>query len=118
MSMSATSRGADAVRVFRQPPRRLNCAQAVAHAWASDEAAARRETDGLIGHGGGGAPSGECGALYAACQIAMRQGSDPEAVRRRFAAVHGVTTCHELRAQRVACAECVRTAADLVSDHR
>jgi len=65
-------------------------------------------------HGGGNAPEGECGALYAACQVAARRGGNPENLRRRFAAVHGHTACRELRARRVACAACVRSSADLV----
>lgn len=108
------SPGLKAVRAFRNPPHRLNCAQAVAHAWASDDAAASAAVAAHAKHGGGNTPDGECGALFAARQIATRRGGDPETLRRRFAAVHGHTTCRELRARRVACAECVRTAADLV----
>lgn len=107
------SAGDRAIRVFRQPPLRLNCAQAVAYAWASNEVAAEIERDDLMGHGGGGAPAGDCGALFAACQIAARRGGDPERVRTRFVDRHGSAACHELRANRVPCADCVRTAADL-----
>ncbi len=109
------SPGTKAVQVFRKPPHRLNCAQAVAHAWAADESSANAAIAEHADHGGGNAPDGECGALYAACQVAARRGGDPENLRRRFAAVHGHTACHELRARRVACAECVRSSADLVN---
>jgi len=113
-SQEQESHGTKAVHVFRKPPHRLNCAQAVAHAWASDDAAASAAVAEHAKHGGGNAPDGECGALFAARQIATRRGGDPDNLLKRFAAVHGRTACRELRARRVACADCVRTAADLV----
>ena len=107
------SAGGRATRVYRQPPLRLNCAQAVAHALAHDEAAATTAAAELAGHGGGKAPGNECGALYAARQVAARSGGDAERIRARFAAQHGATTCHDLRAKRIPCVDCVRTAADV-----
>ena len=56
--IGAETPGARAVRVFRQPPHRLNCAQAVAHAWGSGDAAAQTEIARLGAHGGGNAPEG------------------------------------------------------------
>jgi hypothetical protein len=55
-----------ALKVFRQPPERLNCAQAVLHAWrevAGDTSIALAD---LKPFGGGRAPDGLCGALRAA----------------------------------------------------
>ena len=112
------SPGLRAVSAFRKPPHHLNCAQAVAHAWASDPASAHAAIADHAAHGGGHAPAGECGALFAACQVATRHTRDTAAVRQRFAALHGHTTCRELRARRVPCAECVHTAAELVNDAR
>ena len=112
------SAGDRATRVYRQPPLRLNCAQAVAHALASDETATAVAATEHAGHGGGKAPGNECGALYAACQVAARNGNDVERIRARFAAQYGATTCHDLRAKRIPCVDCVRTAADLLDDTR
>ena len=118
MAPELQSPGSKAVNAFRKPPHRLNCAQAVAHAWGSDPVAAEAALAEHADHGGGKAPAGECGALFAACRVAARQGGDPENLRKRFAAVHGQTDCRELRARRVACEECVRVAADLVDSSR
>ena len=114
MAQEVQSPGIKAVNVFRKPPHRLNCAQAVAHAWTSDAATAQTAIAEHASHGSGKAPTGECGALFAACQVAKRQGGDPENLRQRFVAVHGHAACSELRARRVACEECVRVAAELV----
>ena len=118
MAPELQSPGSKAVNAFRKPPHRLNCAQAVAHAWVSDPASAQAVLAEHADHGGGKAPAGECGALFAACRVATRQGRNDTTVRQRFAAVHGHTACRELRARRVACEECVRVAADLVDSSR
>ncbi len=64
-------------------------------------------------HGGGRAPDGECGALYAACQIV------PEAaarLRAGFAAEAGATRCRPLkRERRFPCTDCVGLAAELLA---
>ena len=53
MSHETETPGSKAVHVFRKPPHRLNCAQAVAHAWASDETAANAAIAEHAAHGGG-----------------------------------------------------------------
>ena len=100
-----------AKNVFRQPPLRLNCSQAVAHAWE-----ARTGTAGLVdrlaGCGGGNAPGGVCGALHAVrCVVGdgeLRKLADAE-----FAtAAGGAADCRSIRRNGVPCAECVGFAAE------
>ena len=112
---ASPSAGDRAAAAFRTPPHHLNCAQAVAHAWAEGDASILAD-HGC--HGGGNAPGGECGALYAARCAAARSGGDADALGRQFTAIHGATTCRDLRARRIACSACVRTAADLVATTR
>ena len=103
------------MQVFRKPPQRLNCAQAVAHAWARDTAAAQTAITEHAANAGGKAPAGDCGALYAACQVAQQQGRPTDSIRQGFASTHGHTACREVRDRQVDCEACVRTAADLVA---
>ena len=115
LTQEAQSPGCKAVDVFRKPPHRLNCAQAVAHAWAQDTAASQIAITEHAAHGSGKAPEGMCGALYAAFQVAKQQGRKTEHLHKGFASIHGHTACSELRSRRVACEACVRSAADLVA---
>jgi hypothetical protein len=101
-----------ALKVFRQPPERLNCAQAVLHAWhevSGDTTIALAE---LRPFGGGRAPNGLCGALHAACVVAPDQA---EALKQNFASRLGSLYCKELRAAKVhSCETCIGQAAELL----
>lgn len=101
--------------VFRRPPLRLNCAQAVAHAW---ETRAGGLPAGLAQEledcGGGRAPGGLCGALYAATRLAA---APAEAEKRLgdFAAAAGNIRCREIRRSgAISCGACVGLAAELL----
>jgi hypothetical protein len=101
-----------ALKVFRQPPERLNCAQSVVHAWrevSGDAAIALADFKSL---GGGRAPGGLCGALHAACVIAPERA---ESMKQHFAARLGSLYCKELRAAKVhPCESCVAQATELL----
>lgn len=104
-----------ALRVFRQPPERLNCAQSVLQAWravSGDTSIALADFKPL---GGGRAPDGLCGALHAACMIAPGQA---EALKQNFATRLGSLYCKELRAANVhPCETCVSQATELLELH-
>jgi Putative redox-active protein (C_GCAxxG_C_C) len=101
-----------ALAVFRRPPERLNCAQAVLHAYGEISGKADIPVADLKPLGGGGAPGGLCGALHAACIIAP---DSAEALRTKFAAQRGSVRCKELRADREhRCESSVATAAELL----
>jgi hypothetical protein len=102
-----------ALAVFHRAPENLNCAQAVI---AAHQAVTGRQGTSVADFqllGGGRAPDGECGALYAACQMA------PEAatrLRADFAARAGATRCRPLKREvRFPCADCVGLAAELLA---
>jgi hypothetical protein len=102
-----------ALKVFRQPPDRLNCAQSVLYAWREvfgDNAITVAE---LKPFGAGRASDGLCGALYAACLLAP---SREEELKAAFAARVGSCYCKEIRAaKKHPCAECVAQAAELLA---
>ena len=106
---------AHVLKVFRQPPERLNCAQSVLYAWrevSSDTSIALAD---LKPFGGGRAPDGLCGALHAACIVAP---DHAEALKQNFTARLGSLYCKELRAAKVhPCETCVTQATELLELH-
>jgi hypothetical protein len=102
-----------ALKVFRQPPERLNCAQAVLYAWREVSGDTAIALTDLKPFGGGRAPGGVCGALYAACLIGSERA---DALKQSFAAQLGSVYCKELRAAKVhPCEACVAQAAELLA---
>jgi hypothetical protein len=99
--------------------RRGNCAQAVSAAWAG-KYRAMEHTQGeaepapeLAQCGGGRAPDGLCGALYAAIHHVPERSEHLEA---HFATVSGGQIhCRAIRAEkRLSCADCVALGAELL----
>jgi hypothetical protein len=104
-----------ALKVFRQPPERLNCAQSVLHAWREVAVDTSIAFADLKPFGGGRAPGGLCGALHATCMVAPDRA---EALKSAFAARLGSLYCKELRAAKVhPCETCVSQAAELLELH-
>ena len=96
-----------AEQLFTETPKRGNCAQCVALA-AGDETLAGE----LNGCGGGKAPEGLCGALYAAMLLApaeKRQAIHDEFQRR----ARGLCGRELKQARHYPCAACVALAAEL-----
>jgi hypothetical protein len=101
-----------ALKVFRQPPDRLNCAQSVLYAWREVFGETAITIAELKPFGAGRAPAGLCGAVYAACQLAPQRADELKAA---FAARVGSLYCKEIRAARKhSCADCVAEAAELL----
>src|ERR1035438_9365003 len=101
-----------ALKVFRLPPERLNCAQSVLYAWREISGDTSIALADLKPFGGGRAPDGLCGALHVACMVAPNQA---EALKLSFAARLGSLYCKELRAAKVhPCETCVGQAAELL----
>ena len=104
-------------QVFRQPPLRLNCAQAVACAWEAKTGQSTRLVTELAGCGGGGAPGGVCGALHAMHRI-MEAGALRKKAETEFAAAAGGSVdCRGIRRAGVTCVECVGFAAGWLERH-
>lgn len=99
---------------FFRGPQRYNCAQAVLKTYASVAGVGQACVDQFARYGGGRAPGGECGALYAAKALL----ADPQAkqeVEQHFLTVTGTTACRDIRQERrVSCEQCVQAAADAV----
>ena len=101
-----------ALKVFRQPPDRLNCAQSVLYAWREVVGETAITVADLRPFGAGRAPEGLCGAVYAACQLAPNRA---EELKAAFVARVGSLHCKEIRAaKRHPCADCVAEAAELL----
>ena len=96
-----------ALTYFKSVPRRHNCAQSVA-------AGAGREdlVSELAACGGGRAPEGLCGALYAV--LRMAPAGEHGRIRKAFAAKAGAETCREIKTgSGFPCEQCVALAAEL-----
>lgn len=99
-----------ALQSFRQPPLCLNCAQAIAHGFDREDLLAELQTAG-----GGRAPDGLCGALFAAMKIAGETAAP--ALADAFEKRLGYRRCLNLKKDsRTPCPTCVATAAELLSE--
>ena len=102
-----------ALKVFRQPPDRLNCAHSVLLAWREVFGGTAVTVPELKPFGAGKAPAGLCGAIYAACLLAPDRA---EELKAAFAARVGSLSCREIRtAKQHPCATCVAQAAELLA---
>ena len=99
-----------ALQYFTAVPKQHNCAQAVA------AGAGREDLVCSLGScGGGRAPEGLCGALYAALLLAPE--TEHEKIRASFKAAAGALTCREIKAAaQFPCTGCVRVAAELTEN--
>jgi hypothetical protein len=107
--MSANERDGmnKATEIFSEVPRTHNCAQAVAAGTGHEELSAE-----LAACGGGRAPGGMCGALYAALRVTPE--SAHEGIKKAFEAAVGSTLCRQIKGVcHTPCEKCVETAADL-----
>jgi hypothetical protein len=101
-----------ALKVFRQPPDRLNCAQSVLHAWQQVFGNTALTLADLKPFGAGRAPEGLCGSVYAACLLAPDRA---EELKAAFVARIGSLYCKEIRtAKKHSCADCVAEGAELL----
>jgi len=101
----------EAASVLRQPPLRLNCAQSVLALCGIEN-----RLDEFSEHGGGRAPGGLCGALYAALQLVSEDRRDD--VRKAFAAEAGAEKCQDIkRGTGTSCQMCVAIATALAREN-
>ena len=88
-----------AVDYFHKTPERLNCAQAILTAWKDECGVSEEMIQNFKQFGGGKAPEGTCGALYAAEYLVQKQDA-----------------CRSIRANGTAsCQRCVEIADELMS---
>ncbi len=105
------------IAVAYHQARRGNCAQSVAYAWGAKYRGGKGVEEVFDGCGGGRAPGGLCGALYASCELAGAR--EVAAIKVSFAErTGGPLTCKAIRAAKcVPCEECVEVAAELLEKH-
>jgi len=90
----------------------FNCAQATAAGCGREDLVPE-----LASCGGGKAPEGYCGALYAALQLLPE--SARGAAKQEFQAAAGSLLCREIKVTAaISCAGCVETAAGIVEKYR
>ncbi len=101
-----------AEEIFARVPKTHNCAQSVAAGCGHEEL-----VEELGKCGGGRAPQGLCGALYAALLLLPEQ--ERETARQEFIRKVGAADCRTIKKQTgTPCSECVAVAAALCSGKR
>ena len=97
-------------------PRRMNCCESVARAFQPDIPLSEEELQSLAGFGGGRAPEGYCGAIYAAKRLLQVSAPDKVVTLHEiFNEFAGSVKCREIKALRkISCLECVQKAAETV----
>ena len=99
-----------ALSTFRNP---YNCAQAVQAAFEDNPA----ETERLASCGGGKAPEGLCGALYAA--LTLSDESNTQIIRTKFREIVGAETCQEIKSKcKTSCPNCVEAASTILKSFK
>ena len=103
-----------ALKSFHLPPHNFNCAQSVLHGYQAVTGNHALAVADFKAFGGGRAPDGLCGALYAATRIAPQAA---DTLKVEFARRTGSTTCKELKGRlRQSCSACVTTATELLEE--
>lgn len=104
-----------AIEFFHAKPERLNCAQAVAKSYQEKFNIPEEIISNFKDYGGGRAPEGTCGALYAANYILCTQGMSD--VVDKFKKIAGSTKCRELKREfKFPCEDCVSLGDRLVAE--
>lgn len=100
----------------RTGPRRLNCCESVAHAFKDNIPLPDDELKNFSQFGGGRAPEGYCGAVYAAKRLLEVSGSQGSAkLVEIFKTIAGSTKCREIKTlKKLSCPGCVEKAAEIV----
>lgn len=94
----------------------MNCCESVAHAFQDAVPLSPEELQSFAGFGGGRAPEGYCGAVYAAKRLLETSAPDKVVTLHEiFNGLAGSVKCREIKALRkISCLECVTQAAGTV----
>lgn len=110
--MTNTQISEEAAAFFEQKPKAYNCAQAVVKAFARDDL-----LEAMQSCGGGRAPGGLCGALYAV--LTMLPEDQHDKIKEQFQNAAGDFLCRPIRQQgKTSCTQCVRMAAEILQRHQ
>ena len=96
---------------------RYNCAQSVIKACSDLFEVSPDALDAHASFGGGNAPDGYCGALYAALYILnIKKNDKSEECKKYFLRYSGALTCREIKSgKKVSCVVCVEKAAEFLN---
>jgi hypothetical protein len=97
--------------------KRMNCCESVAYAFRDRIPLSEEELKSFAGFGGGRAPEGYCGAIYAAKRLLEIAGSPKAAeIPEIFQEVAGSAKCREIKAlKKASCLTCIEKAAETVA---
>jgi hypothetical protein len=100
----------------RSGSKRMNCCESVAHAFQPQIPLSPEELQSYAGFGGGRAPEGYCGAIYAAKRLLESSGSNKVvSLHEIFTELAGSLKCREIKAlKKLPCVGCVEKAAEVV----
>jgi hypothetical protein len=98
--------------------RRMNCCESVAYVFQDKIPLEDEELQSFAGFGGGRAPEGYCGAIYAAKRLLEKSGSPKAAeIPAIFNAFAGSAKCREIKAlKKISCLACIEKAAEIVEE--
>ena len=96
----------------------MNCCESVAYAFKDQIPLSDEELRSYAGFGGGRAPEGYCGAVYAARRLLEIAGSPKAAgLPAVFEKAAGSAKCRKIKAlKKISCLECVEKAARAVEE--
>lgn len=96
--------------------KKMNCCESVAYVFQDEIPLTAEELQSFAGFGGGRAPGGYCGAIYAAKYLLEKKGSPKAAeIDRIFVELAGSPKCRDIKALRkVSCLVCIEKAAEIV----
>jgi hypothetical protein len=107
----------DTARQLYHGEEKLNCAQAVLKAFQPERAVTDKQIAAAKGAGGGRAPGGVCGALWAVQQLLLNRPDTFASVEQAFEERAGSLACKEIRKlKRLPCRECVGVCAELLEE--
>ena len=94
--------------LYHHPELKFNCAQAIAYKWASSSEEAQMRAIEFQKYGGGKAPEGACGALYAGLERLANNQEAQELLKEQFMSSSSSLACREIRkTNQLACKGCV-----------
>ena len=98
---------------FHTAPEKLNCVQSVLKSFQKELNIPDSRIAEFKAYGGGRAPEGVCGALFAAEVLLAEQGKP--SIKEKFKAKAGNTNCLAIkRENKTSCRECIRIAGELL----
>ena len=100
---------------------KMNCAQSVADAFKDKYNVSQEAVDSFGMCGGGRAPKGMCGALYAAKTILEKSNQHDEAkkLEQLFAENAGAITCQDIKlGRKLSCVGCVEKTSEFLHNNK